>query len=61
MDKNYFQMKWGISSELIALLDELYLRYTRQQAVGIVTDYYDNADEIYNTKEKNTLDKEEEV
>ena len=61
MDKKYFQMKWGISDELISLLDELYLRYTRQQAIGIVGDYYDNADEIYNTKEEETVDNKKEV
>lgn len=61
MDKKYFQMKWGISDELISLLDDLYLRYTRQQAVRIVGDYYDSADEIYNTKEEKTVDNKEEV
>jgi len=52
MDKTYFQMKWGISDELITLLDEIYLRYTKEQAIGIIRDYYDNADEIYNSFEK---------
>ena len=52
MDKTYFQMRWGISDELIILLDEIYLRYTKEQAIGIIRDYYDSADEIYNSFEK---------
>lgn len=52
MNKTDFQTKWNISDELIFLLDKLYLNFTKEQLTVIVDEYYKNADEIYNTFEK---------
>ena len=31
------------------VLDDMYLRYTKEQALAMVAEYYDHADEIFNS------------
>lgn len=52
MNKTDFQTKWNVSDEVIFLLDKLYLNFTKEQLIVIVDEFYNNADEIYNTFEK---------
>lgn len=45
------------STTAIAVLDDIYLRFTRDQALELMLDFYTNADEIYNSKEEKVIDK----
>ena len=51
MDYQQFLRKWGLTDEddMVDWLDSLYLEFTKEQVIGIVSDYYDNADDIYNS------------
>ena len=50
-----FCAKYNLDAELlddlklIDVLDELYLNYTEEQLIHMVTDYYEYADEIQNS------------
>lgn len=55
MNKEEFKAKFGLkfrneSEEIIffSVLDDLYLKFTRNQAADLVLTFYDNADDIFN-------------
>ena len=55
MNFEEFCAKYDLDAELlddlglIDVLDDLYLKYTEEQLVHMVMDYYENADEIQNS------------
>ena len=60
MTKKEFYEKHGlhfkdVMDEMLFLggLDKLYLEFTKEQAIAIVNDYLDNADDIYNELQEN--------
>ncbi len=60
MDYKEFLNKHGLTGmpvdifpSLLAALDFLYTSYTRDQAIEIISDYYDNADDIFNSLNEN--------
>lgn len=36
----------------LTILDDLYLQFTKEQVIEIVTTYYDNADDIFNDRKE---------
>ena len=55
MTKDEFIEKYNLKFDnkldellFISYLDKLYLEFTREQAIAIVADFYDNADNIFN-------------
>lgn len=56
MDYKEFLNKHGLKGmpveifpSLLSALDYLYTSHTRDQAIEIISDYYDNADDIFNS------------
>ena len=58
MTAQEFLDKWSINEKLLVdfnignvlkVLDFLYLGYTKEQVIALVSEYYDHADEIYNS------------
>ena len=52
---NKYHLKDPVAA--IAVVDDIYLRFTRDQALELMLDFYNNADEIYNSKEEKIIDK----
>lgn len=54
MTKQDFIDKCGLTftnidqQSFFRILDDLYLNFTKEQVINIVSDYYDNADDIFN-------------
>jgi len=42
--------------DLFSMLDYLYIAFTKEQLIEMISDYYDNADQIYNDLEKTVLE-----
>lgn len=54
---------WDIVSSgvLIASLDRLYLEFTKEQVIEIVSAFYDNADDIFNSLQEELEEKVREM
>ena len=55
MNLQEFKKKWGavISRSdypefFMSIMDDIYIDCTKEQAIELITDYYDNADTLYN-------------
>lgn len=59
MTEKEFLNKYNLKDPIaaIAVLDDIYLRFTRDQALALMSDFYNNADKIYNSKEEKIIDK----
>lgn len=63
MTAKEFTLKYNInwhdilSDEFFKLLDILYLDFTKEQSMTMLSDFYDHADEIYNSLHENKVDK----
>lgn len=57
MTKDEFLNKWHLTGEneqvanlaMLIVLDDLYCQFTKEQAIELVSTYYDNADDIFNS------------
>lgn len=55
MNLNEFQKKWGAVMSrsdypefFMSIMDDIYIDCTKEQAIELITDYYDNADTLFN-------------
>lgn len=55
MNLQEFKKKWGAVMSrsdypefFMSIMDDIYIDCTKEQAIELITDYYDNADTLYN-------------
>lgn len=55
MNLNEFKKKWGAVMSrsdypefFMSIMDDIYIDCTKEQAIELITDYYDNADTLFN-------------
>lgn len=55
MNLQEFKKKWGAVMSrsdypefFMSIMDDIYIDCTKEQALELITDYYDNADTLYN-------------
>ena len=55
MNLDEFRKKWGAVMSrsdypefFMSIMDDIYLDCTKEQAIELITDYYDNADTLFN-------------
>lgn len=55
MNLDEFRKKWGAVMSrsdypefFMSIMDDIYIDCTKEQAIELITDYYDNADTLFN-------------